>query len=249
MLSFLIELIMEKGFIFIAACLLVAGIIVFLANFFSKKAMVKRHLRKAVLKRIESVSEGETVKISGRVELTGEALIAPLSGRKCAYYHVLVEQCVNTGKSSHYVKLIEEEVAGKFGIRDGRSCARVVSRDSGVVSGEIESYIVDDRKYSSGIFNDPSEVLENYLNSHGKKSDDFMGFNKSIRYKEGILEEGEVISVLGKASWKHAEAGEWSDDFGKLLIIGPTDKMPVYLSDATWHVERVTCHVSREQVT
>ncbi|MCX6286901.1 MAG: hypothetical protein NTY96_07290 [Bacteroidetes bacterium] len=143
---------MEKTIIFIGIGLLAVGTIVFLTNYFSKKAIVKRHLRKAVLKRIDS--------------------------------------------------------------------------------RQVESYIVDDAKYSSGIFNDPSEVLENYLNSHDKKSEDFIGFNKSLRYKEGILEEGEVISVLGKASWKHAESGEWSDDFGKLLIIGPTEKMPVYLSDA-----------------
>ena len=222
---------MEKTFIFVGIGLLAVGIIVFLTNFYSKKAIVKRHLRKAVLKNISSVADGEVAKISGRVELTGPPLTAPLSGRKCAYYHVLVEQQVNTGKSSHYKKVIEEEVAGPFGIRDGRSCARIVIRDSGAVSRDVESYIVDDRKYSSGIFNDPTEVLEQYLSAHNLKSEDFMGFNKSMRYKEGILEEGELISVLGKAKWKHAETGEWSDDFGKLLIIGPTDKMPVYLSD------------------
>ena len=188
---------MDKTFIFIGIVLLVVGIIVFLTNFYSKKAIVRRHLRKAVLKNISSVAEGEVAKISGRVELTGPPLTAPLSGRKCAYYHVLVEQQVNTGKSSHYKKVIEEEVAGQFGIRDGRSCARIDT-------SQVESYIVDDAKYSSGIFNDPTEVLEQYLSAHNLKSEDFMGFNKSMRYKEGILEEGELISVLGKAKWKHA---------------------------------------------
>lgn len=223
---------MEKTIIFVGIGLLAVGIIVFLTNFYSKKAIVKRHLRKAVLKSIHSVTDGEIVKISGKVELTGPPLVAPLSGRKCAYYHVLVEQQVNTGKSSHYKKVIEEEVAGPFGIRDGRSCARIGIRDPQSASRDVESYIVDDAKYESGIFNDPTEVLDNYLSAHNLNSENFIGFNKSMRYREGILEEGEVISVLGKARWKHAETGEWSDDFGKLLIIGPTDKMPVYLSDS-----------------
>jgi len=215
---------MEKTIIFVGIGLLAVGIIVFLTNFYSKKAIVKRHLRKAVLKSIHSVTDGEIVKISGKVELTGPPLVAPLSGRKCAYYHVLVEQLVNTGKSTHHKKLIEEEVAGPFGIREGRSCACIDT-------SRVESYIVDDAKYESGIFNDPTEVLDNYLSAHNLNSENFIGFNKSMRYREGILEEGEVISVLGQARWKHTETGEWSDDFGKLLIIGPTDKMPVYLSD------------------
>jgi len=32
----------------------------------------------------------------------------------------------------------------------------------------------------------------------GFKSEGFLGFNKSIRYKEGILENGEEIAVFGK---------------------------------------------------
>jgi len=46
-----------------------------------------------------------------------------------------------------------------------------------------------------------------------------------------VLEEGEMVQALGKCHWKHAEAGEWSDDFGKLLLIDGTDKIPVFLSD------------------
>jgi len=46
-----------------------------------------------------------------------------------------------------------------------------------------------------------------------------------------VLEEWEVVQALGICRWKHAEADEWSDDFGKLLLIDGTDKIPVFLSD------------------
>jgi len=109
---------MDKGIIFALVGVVVVYIVVFVSYFFSRKAVVKRHLKRALLKRIESVNDGEIAKISGKIELTGEPLTAPLSGRKCAYFYVRVEQQVSSGKSSHWEKIIEEEVSGSFGIRD-----------------------------------------------------------------------------------------------------------------------------------
>ena len=60
------------------------------------------------------------------------------------------------------------------------------------------------------------------------------------RYREGVLEEGELITVLGKARWEKAESGQWSDSYGKVLVIGPTDKEPVYLSDDPETVKQLT---------
>ena len=58
-----------------------------------------------------------------------------------------------------------------------------------------------------------------------------LGFNKKMRYKEGVLEEGETIAVLGKGIWESATHEQWSDNYGNVLKITSTDKMPVYLSD------------------
>jgi len=210
--------------IFILIALVVTGIIVFLSFWFTKKARVKRKLKKLPAQKIYSFTDGAIGKVSGKVELTGSPLIAPLSGRRCAYYHVLVEQLVSTGKSSHWKKLIEEEVAGPFGIRDGSSCARVEGTN-------VISYIVDDRKYNSGFMEDATEVLVRYLEKHGHKSENFMGFNKRLRFREGLLEEGETIAVMGTAYREHPAIDQWSDDFGKVLVFRSSKESPVYLSD------------------
>jgi hypothetical protein len=215
---------MDPGIIFAAITALVVGTILFLVFFFNRKAVVRRHLKRAVLKPIGSVTNGEVAKITGNVELTGAPLTAPLSGRKCAYYYVLVEQHVSSGKSSHWQKFIEEEVSGQFGIRDGNSCARIISK-------RIKTYIVEDRKYESGVFEEPSAVMEDYLRKHGKTSEGAFGFNRTLKFREGVLEAGERVQVLGKCNWQRALADEWSDNYGKILIISDTDKMPVYLSD------------------
>ncbi|MBR8535498.1 hypothetical protein KDU71_08000 [Carboxylicivirga sediminis] len=199
-------------------------VVIVLASFFNKKALIKRKLKKAVLKHLSDFRDGDVAKVVGTVEITDEALVAPLSNRKCAYYHVLVEQKVSSGKSSHWKKLIEEEVAGKFVIRDGADYA-CIGR------GQLKSYIVQDRNFSSGFMNDASEQLEWYLNHKGYESENMLGFNKTLRYREGILEEGEEIAILGKGVWKSAQSLNLPEAYGRVLEIAEDADIPVYLSD------------------
>lgn len=213
---------MDNIFVYV----IIAGLIVafILASYFSKKAIIKRKLRKAELKSLEHFRDGEVGKVVGQVQLVDEGLRAPLSDRRCAYYHVLVEQKVSSGKSSHWKKLIEEEVADKLVLRSGANYAFVRR-------GNIESLIVKDRSYSSGFMNDAAEHLEWYLNSKGILSENMLGFNKTIRYREGVLEEGEEVAVLGQGVWKSAETLELPETYGQVLEICSSADLPVYLSD------------------
>lgn len=214
---------MNDQIIFIAAAVLVMGIIFFLVTYFSKKAVVKRKLKKAAGKKISDFVSGDIARVVGKVEFAGEPLIAPLSGRRCARYYILVEEKVSSGKSSHWNTLIEEEVVGRFVIRDGRHVACIDSKN-------VKSYLVEDRQYSSGYGEDATAVLEKYLNEHGKKSEGIFGMNKTIRYKEGVLEEGEMIAVVGRGEWKNADQVQFPN-YDRVLVISSTDEEPVYLSD------------------
>lgn len=192
--------------------------------YFSKKAVVRRKLKKAIDKKISDFISGDIAKVVGKVEFAGEPLIAPLSGRRCAHYYVLVEEKVSSGKESHWKTIIEEEVAGKFVIHDGRYCAHINNQN-------VKSYLVEDRRYSSGHGNDATPELERYLNAHGYKSEGVFGWNKSIRYKEGVLEEGELIAAVGRGEWKTADQVQLPDTYDRVLEISATDKEPIYLSD------------------
>lgn len=209
--------------IFIIFVLIIGGVA--LGNYyFSRKAIVRRKLKNATGKKITEFVSGEIAKVVGKVEYVSEPLISPLSGRPCAYYYVLVEQQVSSGKGSHWKTLIEEEVAGNFVIRDGKYCAHINTKN-------VKSYLVEDREYSSGFLEDASLVLEKYLRKHGQESEGFLGFNKTIRYKEGILEKGELMAVVGRGEWKNSKEEQLADWYGRVLSISSSDDEIVYLSD------------------
>ncbi len=189
--------------------------------YFNKRQIVKRKLKKTITTKMSDFQNGEIAKIVGQVEIIGEPLIAPLSKRKCAYYYVLIERQLSSGKLE---TIIEEEITGTFIIKDGRNIA--------YVNGEnIKSYIVQDRIYTTGHFNNPTENLEKYLCKHGLETEGILGFNEILRYKEGVLESGETIAVIGKGEWKRAEQEKLPDNYGRILSITSTNAQPIYLSD------------------
>jgi len=199
-------------------------IVILIVSFFNKKAVVKRKLKQAEHKKISEFLNDDTARITGTVELVGEPLVAPLSKRICAYYHVLVEIKKSTGNNRRWQTHIEEEESGKFLIKDEFGYAYINAN-------KIKSYIVKDKNYSSGFFNDAKKHLENYLASHGKESEGLLGFNKTLRYKEGILEPNEKVAVLGKGQWKDAESLGLPEEYRMVLEITSYYNKAVYLSD------------------
>ena len=202
--------------------LLFFGTIMFLVFYFSKEAVIKRKLNKVQATPINQCQNGEEVKIIGEVEIFGEPLVSPLSDRECCHYYVLVEQKVSSGKSSKWKKIIEEEKSSHVMINDGTGKALIDT------TTRLKSHIVQDANFKSGFMNDATDKLENYLNQHNIKSEGFFGFNKTIRYKEGILEQGEAVAVLGKAEWRNLES---SDEDRILTIRAAEEGGKVYLSD------------------
>jgi len=65
---------------------------------------------------------------------------------------------------------------------------------SGIYCASVADVCVE---LKSGTFDDPSPQEEEYLATHGKRGKDWF-FNKALRYREGILEAGEMVSVYGR---------------------------------------------------
>lgn len=208
------------GLIFFA---LVVGMIIY-GFIFNKAAIVKRKLRKTQEKSISTFQNNEVAKVVGEIKYVEQPLIAPLSGRKCAYYYVHVEEYRSNGKSSSWHTIIEEEISGNVVLKEGNSYALIET-------GLVKSYLITDAKYSSGFRNDATQVLDNYLKKHGYKSTSFLGMNKSIRYKEGILEQGEKVAVVGKGTWKKKSEINLDIPAQSVLVIGAHENRPVYFTD------------------
>lgn len=191
---------------------------------FSRAAVVIRALRKMNAKRIADFGEDEVARVVGKVVFAGEVIVAPLSKRKCVYYHVQVEELRSSGKNSSWHTVIEEEIKGDLIIFDGSHYA-IIDTES------IKSYLVPDERYTSGTFDDATPGLEDFLQRHKYKSTNFLGFNRTLQYREGVLEKNELFTVVGKGNWQLTKNFKFNLPGEKVLVITPADNEPVYLSD------------------
>ena len=213
---------MENPFIFIFLAFVV--VIMVYNHLFSDKVIFKRRLKKATLKKINDFTDNEIARFVGELRYIDEPMKSPLTLRPCAHYYVKVEQKVSSGKSSSWKTIIDKQVTSPFAVVDETGKALVND-------ARLKSVIVMDQRFDSGLFDDPAPHLKGYLAAHGIESENFLGFNKTIRYTEGILEEGEKIAVLGKGVWQNNEKLDLPFDDEKILTITSSPQEPMYLSD------------------
>jgi hypothetical protein len=218
--------------------LMVIGIIIY-KLYFSRYEKVKRQLDKTPEKKISDFKSGEVAKVVGNIKYIGKTLIAPLSGRKCVYYYILVEEHQYGQPSNNKVlnggwyKIIEEDVAGDVVIKQGNSYAIIETMmvKSYLIKDSQYSSVLNDSQYSSGLLNDVTSRLEAYLSKHDYDSAAFLVKNNHLRYKEGILEEGELLEVVGKGNWKRKNEISFDIPADKVLVISSDNRQPVCFTD------------------
>lgn len=184
--------------------------------FFSRSAVIKRRLRRSGRVPIKNFPDGGMAKIVGRLDYAGKPLKAPLTGRRCAQYVVEVEE---QGDSGEWHRLTKEEDRRDFFLDDGTGEALVKLQGARIA-------VTKDRKYRSGPFKDATPLLEGFLSSHSQKSTGLLGFNKRLRYQEGVLRKGEDVAVYGVGRWEKDADGRQ-----ERLVLESTWRVPLYVSD------------------
>lgn len=195
---------------------------------FSRKAVVLRNLRLAKEKKIVNFTDGDKGKVIGNIVFAGETLTAPFSGRKCSFYHVIIEEYRSGGKHSYWYLLHEDEKKGDVVLHDGTGFAIVDTRFT-------MSYLVPDVKYESGRFSseDVPMAITHYLTANNIDDTTFLGFSKTLRYFEGILEKDEICTVSGEGMWNLAKDHGLKISSQHVLVMTTEDaeREKVYLSD------------------
>ncbi len=214
---------MESYTTFIIIAISVITIII-LQALFNNDTRIKRKIRKAPQKLISNFKNNDRAKIIGEIHEIGRPLFSPLSKRECIGYHVIVEQEKLSGDHGKWETIIDKKIINDFIIRDKGMNAIVRTK-------HVKSVIVKDQKFKSGFLNDVTPQLESFLNKFGKKSEGSLGFNKTLRYKEGILEKDELVAVFGKGTWKKTDELNLKSSSIKVLEISSDENEPVYLSD------------------
>jgi len=202
--------------------LLVSGIIL-ATIYFSKKAVILRKFHRLTVTAISSLQENKISKIIGKSKPVDRPLVAPLSGRKCVYYKVIVQQKTD-GKNKYWYEIIKEEKYQNFLVTSYAGSALILMES-------FDSYFVEDKIYKSGRFNDATSKLQNYLKLHDKKSLDFFGFNKTLRYKEAIIGVDEKITVLGLVKYKNSSDYNIETTYSKIPVFQSQAHQKLILTD------------------
>ena len=189
----------DNVLIIIPIIIAVVGIIAFLSYYYSVKQVILRVLSRTPVKSVGGMKANEFTKVSGKALHVKAPLIAPLSRRECVFYSIKIQKRVSNGKSTHWKTILKEEKTQEFFIDNNGDYVIVRPVDK---PRNYACYLVEDKKTSSGTFNDPTPEFESLLRQYNIEPTNFLGFNKSLRYREGIIEVGERITVGGIAKWK-----------------------------------------------
>jgi hypothetical protein len=220
---------------FIIPALFIIGVatLIFLGIYFSSKHKILRELKKIRRKEIHSVRENEYVKIIGKAKHAGNPLIAPLSKRKCVYYNVQVEE----KRGKHWRNIINDVQFQDFFVQAGTESAILnlrVQRDN-----TKRIHLVTDHSLNSGVFKNIDPEIERYLQQNGNKSSGFLGMNKTLRYKESIIELDEEIAVMGIGKWKTIDTPMDSYSDGRILTLTGSKEQKLLVTDEPKAMKRV----------
>ena len=215
---------MNDDLIFPLAVFAVIGIVAAFSYYFSKKNRILRELKKSPSKPINTVKDKEYVRLHGTVEAINDPLIAPLSKRPCVYYHIIVER--KGDKNWHTV--INDFKCSPFYLVSGGEKAKIRAHDKRA----LLFHLVVDHNTRSGWSTQPTRAMTQYL-----KSQDYDGqtwlfkSNKTLRYKEAILEVGEDVVVKGNAEWKRLDQPIEGFNFSRLLQLSGNYRQRLIVTD------------------
>jgi hypothetical protein len=191
--------------------------------YFNAELVIRRRLRKAPQHTTASFQDGTVGVVQGTLHYLGyNPLVAPLTGRPCAYYEAFV-----TLKSGDAVTEVARERQGQdFLLQDDDGVARVSMQNYKV-------YVVKDAHFHSDKLHAATPQLEAFLAKHGVSSCDIEGY--TLHYGEGILEAGETVAVCGYGTREvdpdpRAATGGYRDHALR-LVLSPRSDFPLYISD------------------
>ena len=186
----------------------------FIDFFLEEEQKIKRKLRKLKSRPIGKVKNGEYVKLIGKASRYDKLVAAPLSKRMCFGFQINVTRSGSNEANTGY---IDEMRCFPFFIECDGGRALVMTKDARV-------FLEKDKFYNSGILKSSDNVIDNYLARHKTKAKSF-GINKTLDFKEGIIELGGKVTVLGEAKETVLKSGE------RILLIKAGKKKPLFLSN------------------
>lgn len=192
--------------------------------YFSEKAIMIRKMNQTKILKISDFKEGDLGSITGKVHPLEELIVAPFSKKQCVYFEITAEKEVSSGKSTKLELVYQKEFLSKFLLFDGNNYAYFDASD-------LKKHIVKDWELETNIWNHLTPEFEQFLEEKGIETRGFFGFEKNFKFKEGIIEGAELVTVYGKGLWKEASDLNLPTELGKILYFTNDLEENVMISD------------------
>jgi len=177
------------------------------AGYFSPRKRARRRARRTeralAARRRTWISEAHgPIRVTGRIQRDAKVLEAPLSGRRCVVYELVVDE-LSIGSPSLLRRLLDVRQACPFLLEDDSGTARVDTAGPGFVA------LVHDRVgVTGGVYPGNHLELSKVLESWGLLPMTWLGLWRPLRYAEGVLETGELVTVGGNGAHEIDQGGD-----------------------------------------
>ena len=179
--------------------------------------MARTILAQVRVESIRDADEGAIVKVVGEVVVCERTLVSPLSQRECVYYDArATAPAVKTVRAVR----VHARDAVDFFVEDESGRARVR------VGGDMQVVVVRDVDRKVGFFG--YRGLRRFLREHGA------GDVRVREIKEGSLEPGERVAVVGRASWVARDPALVPTTYRErpqILVLSAPESQPLIVSD------------------
>jgi len=182
--------------------LAIVGVVIGVLIYQIKKTKHKLHvIADTPLSDVKDLSDGMG-KVNGVAVALEETLISPMTQVECIFYHFVVEEqrtrTVTTGSGRHMSTRTETYWHPIINDKDAIGCG--LEDDSGRAELELldAEMVMRTRSHlHSGFMNDCPRHVERTLRKRYGQSSVGLIFNKTMRYRETVIREGDELFVIG----------------------------------------------------
>lgn len=148
---------------------------------------VKRRHRRTTSTPIGELPEHQLGQITGRVAAFERSVTAPLTGRPCLYYAVVVLEYRATTK--RWRPCVNERGGVSFALED-RTGRAIIDPSNAQLALDF------DRMERVGYFDAVTDVQRAILDRHGVRAEGLL-FTKRLRFHEAAVEVGDEVAAIG----------------------------------------------------